>query len=82
VPPQSTPVSLPFFAPSLQVGVWHVSPLQTDELQSWGCAQCSPGSQGPQLPPQSMSVSVPFLAPSVQLGAWQISPLQTEELQS
>jgi hypothetical protein len=33
-PPQSTSVSVPFFAPSMQVGAAHVLPLQTSLAQS------------------------------------------------
>jgi hypothetical protein len=69
-PPQSTPVSEPFFTPSVQLAWAQVPELQTAVTQSLGAAQESPGAQAPHAePPQSTSVSAPFRTPSVQAGA-------------
>jgi hypothetical protein len=72
-PPQSTSVSLPFLALSLQLGVWQVAglpehtPLEqspdTEQRRSFAHLAQAP-------PPQSTSVSVPFLTVSGQAGAW------------
>jgi hypothetical protein len=53
VPPQSTPVSVPFFTPSVHEGGWQMFALQTALTQSTGYAQPSASAHGPQLPPQS-----------------------------
>jgi hypothetical protein len=55
--PQSTPVSLPFFTPSMQVGAEHSSAPQTPDAQSVGTTHCSPIGQGVHEPPQSTSLS-------------------------
>ena len=87
--PQSMPVSLPFFAPSVFVGVWHTSPLplswQTSEMQSLATRHFLSTSQVFAIfPPQSMSVSSSFCAPSVGDGAMQrwLPVLQTLDAQS
>src|SRR5207253_2195365 len=70
-PPQSTPVSVPFLTPSLQVGAWHVT-LQTPFWQSLAAPQATPVPQvlpspTQSTPPQSTPVSLPFLTPSLQV---------------
>ena len=69
-PPQSTPVSIPFFIPSVQLdGVtqtpfWHVKPV----WQSLFVEQPLPDEHlFGQEPPQSIPVSVPSLTPLAQL---------------
>jgi hypothetical protein len=70
-PPQSSPVSVPFTAPSGHAGTWQIVPVQTFDVQSLPLPQCLPSAQGPQVsPPQFRSVSLPFLTASAQLGAW------------
>jgi hypothetical protein len=64
--PQSVPVSLWFFTPSVQVGTWHV-PEQTLLWQSAAAPHVDPAGQSAQVPPQSRSLSSPFLVPSLQL---------------
>jgi hypothetical protein len=60
-PPQSTSVSVPFRAPSLQVGAWQTLPEQTEVTQSVPARQCLVTAHRPHAPPpQSMSVSAPF----------------------
>jgi hypothetical protein len=72
-PPQSAPVSLPFFTPSMQVGAWQVPgvPLQTLSWQSLPALHFLPSPHRAQvsLPPQSTSVSLPSRTPSAQLAA-------------
>src|SRR4051794_35894813 len=73
LPPQSTSVSLPFFAPSLHCELTQVpSEPQTPETQSLALPQSLPL---PHLlhsvPPQSLSLSLPLRSPSLQLGAAQ-----------
>jgi hypothetical protein len=73
-PPQSTPLSPPFLAPSLHVATAQTPPAQTPLKQSRATAQCLPSAQGLQMcamlvPPQSTSVSVEFWIPSLQVGA-------------
>jgi hypothetical protein len=74
-PPQSTPVSVPFFSPSVQLGVAHsFEALQKPEVQSVGAAQPIPSAHvfpwATQVaPPQSTPVSLPFFTPSVHVGA-------------
>jgi hypothetical protein len=53
VPPQSTSVSPPFFAPSLQAGIAHVAALQTALRQSPPDVHFLPFPHFEQLPPQS-----------------------------
>jgi hypothetical protein len=74
VPPQSTPVSVPFCSPSVQLGVAQsFEALQKPELQSVGAAQPSPSAHvfpwATQVAPQSTPVSLPFFTPSVHVGA-------------
>src|SRR5512145_1425947 len=79
-PPQSTSVSVPFFARSLHAAAWQTLVLQTPLAQSEPVEQALPFAQvlvGAQPPPQSVSVSVPFLVLSPQVAAWQIPPVQT-----
>jgi hypothetical protein len=86
--PQSTSVSVPFFAPSLHFGTWHFLgvPLQTPLEQSAASPQFEPSLHlaHEPVPPQSTSVSLPFLALSLQLGAWHVAgfPEQTPLVQS
>jgi hypothetical protein len=75
VPPQSTPVSLPSFTPSLQVvatQTW-VIVLQAIEVQSDSCKHCFPSGHAAQMPPpQSTSVSLPSLTWSSHVEATQV----------
>jgi hypothetical protein len=86
LPPQSTAVSVPFFAPSPQVGSWQNPPVHTALSQSVAVEHRLLGTHFEQVPPpQSMSVSVPFLTKSVHAGVahfpevhtplWQSDPL-------
>jgi hypothetical protein len=76
--PQSTPVSIPFLTPSLQVGTWQVPLEQTWLWQSVNVSHAAPFEQaGHAPPPQSTPVSEPFVTASLQDGAWQIPPVQT-----
>jgi hypothetical protein len=70
-PPQSTPVSVPFFTVSEQVEVWHFFglPLQTPLPQSAAVLHVLPATHCAQDPPQSMSLSVWFFVASAQVGA-------------
>ena len=82
-PPQSTSVSVPFFAPSLQLGVAHLPAVHTSLWQSLRTLQFLPSTHLPHAaPPQSTSLSVPFSVVSVQVGAWQAPSLQTLLVQS
>jgi hypothetical protein len=68
--PQSTPVSVPFFTVSVQVGFLQMLEIQLADVQSVLLAQpWSFGHLG-QVPPQSVPVSLPFLVPSVHDGVW------------
>lgn len=68
-PPQSVPVSLPFFAPSLHDS-WRQKPSRhTFVVQSDGTVQRSPGPHRGHAPPQSTLVSVPFFTLSVHVEA-------------
>jgi hypothetical protein len=67
-PPQSVPVSVPAFMPSLQVSSWQSRSRQNPVLQSLGCAHFARWSHaGQSPPPQSTSVSFPLTTLSVQL---------------
>src|SRR3989338_8916729 len=69
-PPQSTSVSAPFCALSLQVAIGglHMSDTQLLETQSVFAEQESRLAQAGQVPPpQSTSVSAPFCIPSLQV---------------
>src|SRR5450755_4698122 len=67
-PPQSTPVSVPFFVKSAQVAAAQLICMQTWLWQSWPLAQLLPVAQPGQLaPPQSMSDSSWFKSESEQL---------------
>jgi hypothetical protein len=82
-PPQSMPVSVPFFTPSEQRGTWHTPPVHTPLVQSPANAQVTPLAHGEQLPPpQSTPVSVPFFTPSVHTGARHTPPEHTRFVQS
>jgi hypothetical protein len=59
-PPQSLPVSFPFFFPSRHVGAWHDAEVQTSLAQSAFTWHFLPVPQPAQEPPQSTSVSVAF----------------------
>jgi hypothetical protein len=73
-PPQSTSVSAPSCAPSLQVVPMQTPLVQAPVLQSVPTRQCWGGTQAAHLPPpQSMSVSAPFCTPSAQVGSWQVA---------
>jgi hypothetical protein len=85
-PPQSVPVSVPFFTPSLQVGAAQ-APLAHTPLAQLAPAPVPlphifPFAQGGHDPPQSTSVSVLFFTPSAQLAAAQIPSMQTPFAQS
>jgi hypothetical protein len=68
-PPQSVPVSEPFFTPSLHVGAAHsIDALQYPLAQSALFAHDFPFAQSGHAPPQSTSLSMPFFAPSVHVG--------------
>jgi hypothetical protein len=63
-------VSLPFFVPSLHVGLWHLPLVHTELVQSEPTPHVFPAAHfGHVPPPQLRSVSLPFLTWSVQLGA-------------
>lgn len=86
-PPQSTSVSEPFRAPSLQDATWHTpaGPApHTAFAQSPPERQPLPFAQRgqPTPPPQSVSDSSPFLIPSLQLGFWHSPPMQFPPPQS
>jgi hypothetical protein len=66
-PPQSAPVSLPFFTKSEHVGVWQRPFLHTPLVQSEAPMQILPALHDGHEPPQSASVSVPFLTVSLQV---------------
>src|SRR5580704_13239711 len=71
-PPQSTPVSVPFWIPSVQLGAWQTKPTHTPLSQSVASLQPPSVAQGTHAgPPQSTSVSEPSLTPSVQVRASQ-----------
>jgi hypothetical protein len=81
VPPQSCPVSLPFFAPSVHAGAWQIPLTHTWLEQSVPAVQPLPVLQRGHAPPQSCPVSLPFFTPSVQLAGWHVE-LQTRLKQS
>jgi hypothetical protein len=83
-PPQSTSVSIPFWAPSSHAGALQVCrlALQTWPTQSAPCRHLRSTAQGLHAPPQSASVSVPFWMPSAQLAGTQACAPQTREAQS
>jgi hypothetical protein len=83
-PPQSRPVSLPSFTPSMQeTHVPGLDPKQRLFAQSVFNLQCFLSRHlGHAVPPQSMSVSVPFCTPSLHVGALQVPPVHTRSLQS
>ncbi len=77
-PPQSTSVSVPFFAPSLHITAAQIAFRQTSLAQSAGPPHpCPCGQVGAPMPPQSMPVSVPFFTPSVVDGGWHRGPCPT-----
>jgi hypothetical protein len=72
VPPQSTSVSVPFFAASVQVAAKHLFAVHTELTQSAATAQDFVSAHLlAHVPPQSMSVSVPFLTASAHVGSTQ-----------
>jgi hypothetical protein len=62
LPPQSTPLSVPFCALSEHVAAWHAPPEQTRLSQSAAAQQAVAVPQRAQLepPPQSTALSPPF----------------------
>jgi hypothetical protein len=81
LPPQSTPVSVPFLILSFGLAGWHILPAQELFTQSVGNVQRLPSPHAGALgPPQSVSVSVPFFTPSVGEGPvhtlWLQAPLK------
>jgi hypothetical protein len=79
VPPQSSPVSLPFLTPSSHAGEAHTPSSHRLELQSVAPLQSEPALHGKHAPPQSTSDSSPSFAslPQVsgspgEVGAWQM----------
>ena len=81
-PPQSVSVSVPFSAPSAQVGFWQTESTHAWLLQSDALEQFFPGVHGAQEPPQSTSDSLPFVTPSLQVAAWHTPPVQSRPTQS
>ena len=80
-PPQSTPVSVPFFTPSVQEGGWHVPLEHTRPRQSVPMAHCcTVPHEGHEPPPQSTSVSEPFITRSVQEGGLVQKPTEQTPL--
>jgi hypothetical protein len=80
LPPQSTPVSSPFFLPSLQLGVAQRPIAQSSVWQSASRAQGLP-KQARQLPPQSTPVSSPSIRWLEQLaGTCTVEPLHTASI--
>ncbi len=65
-PPQSTPVSSPFFRPSVQLGAAQRPESQPPLRQSVGAAHVADSAQPPHAPPQSTSDSSPPFTPSRQ----------------
>jgi hypothetical protein len=80
-PPQSTPLSPPFWIPSLQVGAWQAT-LHERLAQSEPRTQCCPGMQPAHVPPQSTSVSEPFNVMSMHDGVAHMLLRQTPLEQS
>jgi hypothetical protein len=78
VPPQSTPVSAPFFSLSLQVAARHTPFVQTLSRQSAHSPQRRPAAHNghDESSPQSMSTSFPSCTPSAQLFGRQMWSLQ------
>jgi hypothetical protein len=81
-PPQSTPVSTPFFTLSVQLG-WQTPCMHTPPTQSpvfehfWPGPQPGQGAQPPSqgvLLPQSTSVSAPFKMPSMHVAMAHVLP--------
>jgi hypothetical protein len=85
LPPQSASVSVPFFAPSRQVGVWHTLgvPVQTPLVQSPPTRQVLASAHLGQVPPpQSLSVSALFFTASMHVAATHLFAVQTLLAQS
>jgi hypothetical protein len=82
--PQSTPISAPFFTPSLQLGGAHCPITHEPLAQSWASPQPRPSAQSAHTaPPQSTSLSAPFFSPSEQVGSvWQSPPAHEALAQS
>ena len=70
-PPQSLPVSCPFWTPSLQLGALHPAYQQTPLSQSVPLLQGELSGHALHPPPQSLAVSLPFRMPSSQVAATQ-----------
>ena len=65
-PPQSMPVSSPFWSPSSHVGARHLPAQQTRLWQLFPVSHSTSSGQGLQLSqPQSMPVSLSFFTPSL-----------------
>jgi hypothetical protein len=82
VPPQSTPVSAPFFTLSAQDGATQEPLGQLAEAQSVPDWQSLPTTHLGHEPPQSTSDSLPFFAWSPQDADWQTPFGQTPVVQS
>jgi hypothetical protein len=82
LPPQSVPVSLPFFTPSVQLGATHLFAVHTWLEQSELPLQPCPVPQVGHDPPQSVPVSEPFFTVSVQVGARHVPLVHTPLEQS
>jgi hypothetical protein len=83
-PPQSTSVSVPFCAPSVQPGDWQTLVCEQNPVVQSPFTVHGPPTLQPEheVPPQSTPVSEPFFTPSVQL-AWAHEPeVQTPVTQS
>jgi hypothetical protein len=70
-PPQSTPVSVPFFTPSAHVACAQRLLVQTPLAQSVAAVHATPAAHFWQPPPQSTPVSLPSLTPSVHVSGAQ-----------
>src|SRR4051812_49106674 len=82
-PPQSIPVSWPFFRPSLHAEAAQAPPVHTPSAQSEGWVQTPLVAHlGQPKPPQSTSVSLPFFTWSEQLAVAQAPPTHTWLAQS
>ena len=83
VPPQSTPVSVPFRTVSVQDGATHTFAVQTPFRQSVASAHTLLVVHFEQSgPPQSVSISAPFFTLSMQVGITQIPEAHARLVQS
>ena len=83
-PPQSTPDSGPFWAPSAQLGAAQWPPTSHALLAHWDAVvHGAPTGQAAQpLPPQSMAASALFFTPWVQVPSTHAKPMHTRSVQS